>query len=52
MVNTSQSTCALHSLLLNDDSKISEQYVVGPSFAPADVFLFFQDGAERSKLVL
>lgn len=51
-VGNSFLTQLLHLLLLNDDSKISEQYVVGPSFATADVFLFFQDGAERSKKVL
>lgn len=37
------------SLLLDDDKKHAEQNVVGPSFALADVYCPFQDGAERSK---
>lgn len=35
-------------LLLDDDTKNAEQNVVGPSFALADVYCPFQDGAERS----
>lgn len=35
-------------LLLDDDRKHAEQNVVGPSFALADVYCPFQDGAERS----
>lgn len=36
------------SFLLDDDTKHAEQHVVGPSFALADVYCPFQDGAERS----
>lgn len=37
-------------LLLDDDTKNAEQNVVGPSFALADVYCPFQDGAERSEM--
>lgn len=38
------------SFLLDDDAKQAEQHVVGPSFALADVYCPFQDGAERSEM--
>lgn len=41
---------AASSLLLDDDTKHTEQNVVGPSFALADVYCPFQDGAERSRM--
>lgn len=36
-------------MLLDDETKHAEQNVVGPSFALADAYCPFQDGAERSK---
>lgn len=36
--------------LLDDDTKLAEQNVVGPSFALTDAYCPFQDGAERSEM--
>lgn len=38
------------SFFLDDDAKQAEQHVVGPSFALADAYCPFQDGAERSEM--